>query len=163
MWPRAISVGAVLAAALAMAGTAPTQAARPIITHKQALHIALRVARSYGSRHPRDILEATGRLVIAGEIFDEPEPGFPKAPESPAIRKAEAEVMNAEGGPNRLVDLLAMRGHFVKKAQPGGFPGAEGRVLSLIIDARTGVVDGRGLVEQTPDLSRLGHVTRLRG
>jgi hypothetical protein len=160
-WPRAISVGTVLAAALATIGTAPTQAARPILTHKQVLHIALRVARSYGERHPRDILEAAGRLVIADEIFDEPEPGFP-TPESPAMQKAETEIMNEEGGPNRLVDLFALRGHFVKKAKPDGFPGAEGRVLDLIVDAHTGVVDAQGLGEETPDLSRLGHVTRLR-
>lgn len=159
-WWRAISVGAVLAAALATVGTAPTEAARPILTHKQVLRIALRVAKSYGVQHPKGVLEATGRLVVADEIFDGPEPGFP-APQSPVMRQAEAEIMNQEGGPNRLVDLLAMRGHFVKKAQPDGFPGAEGRVLDLIIDAHSGVVDGRGLVEKAPDLSRLGHVTRL--
>ncbi len=159
-WWRASSVGAVLAAALATVGTAPTEAARPILTHKQVLRIALRVAKSYGVQHPKGILEATGRLVAADEIFDKPEPGF-RSPESPEMRRAEAEIMNQEGGPNRLVDLLTMRGHFVKRTRPDGFPGAGGRVLDLIIDARTGVVDGRGLIEKAPDLSRLGHVTRL--
>lgn len=159
-WHRAISIGAGLAAALATVGTAPTQAARPILTRAQVLHIALRLAKSYGVQHPKDILEAAGRLVVADEIFDEPEPGFPN-PETPAMREAEAEIMNEEGGPNRLVDLLAMRGHFVKKAQPDGFPGAEGRVLELIVDARTGVVDGQGLIEKIPDLSHLGPVTRI--
>lgn len=110
---------------------------------------------SYEVRHPKDILEATGRLVTAGKIFEEPEePGEPRPPETP-------EIIEEEGGPNRLVDLLAMRGHFVKKAQPDGFPGAEGRVLKLIIDARTGVVDALGLAGKMPDLSRLGRVTRL--
>jgi hypothetical protein len=159
-WRLAISVGAVLMAALATVGTVPTQA-RPVLTHKQVLHIALRVARSYGVRHPRDILEAVGRLLIADAIFDELPPGVP-TPESSATQKAETEIMNEEGGPNRLVDFLALRGHFVKNAQPDGFPGTEGRVLDLIVDAHTGVVDARGLLEKTPDLSRLGHVTRLR-
>jgi len=123
--------------------------------------MALHVARSYGVRHPKDILEASGQLVVADEIFEEPEPGFPPNPESPAIRKAETEIEDEEGGPNRRVDLVAMRGHFVKKARPHGFPGAEGRVLELIIDAHTGVVDARGLLERPGDLSRLGPVMRL--
>ncbi len=138
------------------------RAARPVLSHKRLLHIALRVARSYGARHPKDIVEATGRHAIADRVFDEPEPRSPEAPQLPIIQKAQTELTSEEGGPNRLVDLLAMRGHFVKRARPHGFPGAEGRVLTLIVDAHTGVVYARGLVEKTPDLSQLGHVTRLR-
>jgi len=148
-WRRTVLAGLV-GATLAILAPTSALAVRPLLSDHKVLRIALHEAKSHGARRPRDILEATGRAKLANEVFE--------GESNPELRSPQttSEELKWMGGPNALIDVVAMRGHFVAD---GGH--AEGPILVLMIDAHSGRVDGLGLPEKYPDLARLGHVTHL--
>jgi hypothetical protein len=117
----------------------------------QVLKIALRVANADGDPHPSRIELASGRLKAAVKVFD------PHAHPTPA-------GLRALGGAKSTVDVVAMNGHFTSAGSHPRFkPQPKGKVLELIMNARSGVVFGVSLGPKVRvPLSRLGRVTRLR-
>lgn len=133
------------------AGAAPAAAQRTLLDRAQVLGVASRIAKLDGESHPRQITLASGRLEAAIKVFD------------PHARPT-AIGLQALGGANSIVDLVAMQGHFTSHGpHPHNTPEPKGAVLELILSARSGVVFAVSLAAKIPvALSRLGKVTRLR-
>ena len=124
------------------------RATGPVLTLEQLLVIALPEAKLDGDAQPTETVIAKGRLVVALKVMN------PRVT-TPAAR------LEAAGGANSLVYLVAMHGHFVIHSHPHGKPEPTGRVLELIIDAHTRFVSALSLKSKVPvPLSRLGRAKR---
>jgi hypothetical protein len=119
---------------------APVVAAAP--TMAQIQQIALSAAARNGEPEPSDVEEASGTLgLVAGTLM----PGRA----GPNLTDPETGKPLAES----IVDVVTMRGHFTYDGpMPPGVPAPTGTVLSLVIDAHSGFVDGESLGSSTPDL-----------
>jgi hypothetical protein len=137
--------------AVALPGATRSEPTHHVLTNAQVLRVVLRVAAADGERHPSEILLARGPLGRAVKVFD------PQAHPTPSGLKA-------LGGANSTVALIAMRGHFTSNGpHPNGRPEPKGRVLELLMNARSGVVFGVSLAPALKvSLLGLGAVTRLR-
>lgn len=139
------AVGATLAGGAAGAGSAqPAGAApaaarvHPTLSEQLIKRIALEAAARSEDRHPSLIQHAAGTRAHANRIA------------SGAI----IPVYN-------WCYLIAVRGRFVAKdaMYPSGAKPPRGTVLTLVVDARTGMTMDAGISDQYPDLAKLGPVT----
>jgi hypothetical protein len=143
----------LIALTVLVSSSAPASgsSAPKMLSGAQVLKVALHVAKLDGDARPSELAVASGPLEKAVKVFD------PHAHPT----KAGLEKL---GGAKSLVDLVAMRGRFTSRGpHPHNRPEPKGRVLELIMSARSGVVFGVSLGPKVPvPLSRLGSVTRLR-
>lgn len=104
--------------------------------------LALTEAARGGDGAPLAIEETTGTLGRAAAVTGG------SAPSSEVI-DPETEKPWSESA----VDVVTMRGNFTINAPvPEGYPEPQGSVLTLIVDQRTGMVEGRQVSNAVPNL-----------
>ncbi len=115
---------------------------------------APREAAASGDASPTSVEEVSCSL---GEAARAIEPGS----EGPAV----VDPLTGKPWPDSQVYLVSMHGHFViDAAAPRGHPAPSGTVLTIMIEASSGLVVGRSLSKSSPDLSSLGKpVSTLQG
>jgi hypothetical protein len=143
-WAAAAIVGLLAVAGVvaisASASESPSASGggKPHLTERQILRVALTAAANGADPKPILIQHSQGtrekaNLVDSGDVV----PG------------------------RQWSYLIAERGHFVFKDEPGP-PGARaptGSVLTLVVNARTSQITDSGLSNRYPDLAKLGEVT----
>lgn len=133
----AAAAGAIATGAMLFPAVSSSTASKPQLSEHRILRIALKAAAESGDRKPSLIQHAEGtryraNLVAGGDIV----PG------------------------NSWCYLIAERGRFVAKNYmgPSGSHPPRGTVITLVVDARSGVGFDFGISNRYPDLRRLGAV-----
>jgi hypothetical protein len=118
-------------------GPAPRQA-KPRLSEKRIMRLALAAAKGGGDPHPSLIQHA------AGTHFN-------------AVRIGQGDLVFEWNWSY----LIAIRGHFSYSGigPPGAGSTIHGTVITLVVDARTGQVTDSGLSHRYPPLAQLGKVT----
>jgi hypothetical protein len=128
---------------------APTGA---LLSNEKIHQIALARAQADGEPNPTNMAMANGQLRIAQEVMS------PQATPPSSETPGQAALLDSS------VDLVTMTGHFTlgDAPVPKGDSAPNGSVMELLIDAHTGMVEGRYVGPNIlGDLSRLGTVTQL--
>jgi hypothetical protein len=123
--------------------------AGPELTTEQVAKIAHAQAQENGDPSPTAVTQVSGTLGRALEVMA-PEVGVPSGPGGMAEMDSHAM-------------LLVMHGDFTLNAArvPRGHAAPAGSVLSVVIDAHTGLVEGRALSDEAPRAGELGEVTSV--
>jgi hypothetical protein len=112
----------------------------PELTTEQVREIAVSQALVNGESNPTDVTAVNGTLQEALRAMD-PSMGSPGD---------EAEM-------NSSAKLVVMHGHFTLAAAqvPHGHTAPTGSVMTLIVDAHTGFIEGRSIGEEVPSETQL--------
>jgi hypothetical protein len=123
----------------------------PELSDSSMRSVALREAARAGDSKPSRMTGANATYDDAAKALD------PGATRSPPSSEREASYRQS------AVVVVVLHGHFTLKAStPAGRRAPSGQVLSIVIDAHTGLVEFRAIEESEPELAQLGPARPLQ-